>query len=253
MEHQKPLFLLVGPSGSGKSTIEKELCKRMGLRSIESYTDRPRRTPDETGHIFVSTNEFNALGTIVTHTVFAGYQYGTTKACLDEADIFVVDPNGVREVADLYVDEDREIIIIGIDAPYSSRRQRMEKRGDSYDCVIHRLLHDHSKFEDMCLYCDIVVYNIELEKAVDTIERYMCSFFDGRQELKSQNQPEESYWESWDTTAYIGVDDDGNLKTSPRRYYRCHKCRYGSVVKTRYCPDCGRKMRSKQVNEGEKQ
>lgn len=172
----KPLFLLVGPSGVGKSTIEESLCSRLGLKSIESYTDRPKRTPDETGHIFVSTDEFNALGSIVTYTVFNGYQYGTTKECLDAADIFVVDPRGVKEVLELYVNERREICVIGIIAPYNNRKRRMENRGDDYDRIISRLRNDHSMFEDMS-YCDLIVPNIELEKAIKTIERYMKMYY----------------------------------------------------------------------------
>lgn len=172
----KPLFLLVGPSGSGKSTIEHELCDRFGLTSIESYTDRPKRTPDEQGHIFVTTDEFKALGPIVTYTVFNGYQYGTTKERLDEADIFVVDPQGAKEVLELYVDEDREICVIGIIAPYNVRKRRMENRGDAYERVISRLLHDHSAFDDMS-YCDLIVPNVDLEKSIRTITRYMKMYY----------------------------------------------------------------------------
>ena len=169
----KPLYLIVGPSGSGKSTIERELCELLGLSAIKSYTDRPQRFPDEDGHIFVTTEAFNSLNDVVTHTVFAGYQYGTTKACLDNADVFVVDPNGVKEVAELYEKEQRDIIVIGITAPYNMRKRRMENRGDSYDQIMKRLLHDHTVYDDMDMYCDLIVPNIDLKKTVMVIERYI--------------------------------------------------------------------------------
>lgn len=52
----------------------------------------------------------------------------------------------------------------------------------------------------------------------------------------------ESYWTGWDTSAYTGVDKDGEPKYSRRRFFRCKKCCYGSVIRTNFCPECGRKM-----------
>lgn len=47
------------------------------------------------------------------------------------------------------------------------------------------------------------------------------------------------YWIGFDTTAYTGMDDFGEPIYSPRRFYRCHGCRIGSVVKSNFCPKCG--------------
>ena len=52
----------------------------------------------------------------------------------------------------------------------------------------------------------------------------------------------ESCWTGWDTSSYIGVDDTGEPRYARRRFFRCKKCRYGSVVRTQFCPGCGRKM-----------
>ena len=57
----KYIVLIVGESGSGKSTICDELTKRYGLKQVESYTTRPRRSEDEDGHTFVSDEEFDKL------------------------------------------------------------------------------------------------------------------------------------------------------------------------------------------------
>lgn len=53
-----------------------------------------------------------------------------------------------------------------------------------------------------------------------------------------------SYWESYDTSAYIGTDDEGDPRWAARRFYVCHErgCRYKSVVRSRYCPKCGARM-----------
>mgnify|MGYP000801673411 CR=1 FL=1 len=58
----KNIYLIVGPSGSGKSSVARELEKRYGFGEIQSYTERPRRYPDEPGHTFVTPEEFDAAG-----------------------------------------------------------------------------------------------------------------------------------------------------------------------------------------------
>lgn len=50
------------------------------------------------------------------------------------------------------------------------------------------------------------------------------------------------YWIGYDTTAYTGTDGSGEPICSPRRFYRCSGCRYGTVVKSDYCPGCGARM-----------
>lgn len=49
-------------------------------------------------------------------------------------------------------------------------------------------------------------------------------------------------WMGWTTSAYIGLDDVGEPKYADRSHFRCSKCRYGTVVKSAYCPNCGAKM-----------
>lgn len=53
-----------------------------------------------------------------------------------------------------------------------------------------------------------------------------------------------SYWESYDTSQYMGTDEFGEPKWRPGRYYICHdrRCRRKTVVKSNYCPNCGAKM-----------
>ena len=54
-----------------------------------------------------------------------------------------------------------------------------------------------------------------------------------------------SYWESYDTSQYMGTDEFGEPKWRPGRFYICHnrKCRRKTVVKSNYCPNCGAKMK----------
>ena len=38
----KHLYLLIGPSGSGKTTLANRLVRDYGLKTVSSYTTRPR-------------------------------------------------------------------------------------------------------------------------------------------------------------------------------------------------------------------
>lgn len=53
-----------------------------------------------------------------------------------------------------------------------------------------------------------------------------------------------SYWESYDTSQYMGTDEFGEPKWRPGRFYVCHdrRCRRKTVVKSNYGPSCGSKM-----------
>ena len=51
--NKKTIFLITGCSGSGKTTITEQLEMKYGLKSIQSYTTRAKRSENETGHIFV--------------------------------------------------------------------------------------------------------------------------------------------------------------------------------------------------------
>ena len=53
---------------------------------------------------------------------------------------------------------------------------------------------------------------------------------------------ETGVWIKYDTSSYGGIDELGDLKWIPKLYYRCSRCRKGTVVQTPYCPYCGVKM-----------
>ena len=55
------IICIVGRSGSGKTTAAEYLEELYGLKSIQSYTTRPKRKPNETGHTFVTEDEFDKI------------------------------------------------------------------------------------------------------------------------------------------------------------------------------------------------
>ena len=137
----KPLFLFVGKSASGKTTIANLLEEKYLFNQVQSYTTRKPRYEGETGHTFITEEEFNALEDIVSYTFYNGNKYGTTADLLDKNDIFVVDVPGVKSLLQKY-NTNRAICIIYFDTNVATRIHRMINRNDNCNAIISRLLQD---------------------------------------------------------------------------------------------------------------
>ena len=53
-------------------------------------------------------------------------------------------------------------------------------------------------------------------------------------------------WEGYSHSRYCGVDDFGDPIYKDGVVYYCSKCRRKTVIKERYCPNCGAKMDGRQ-------
>lgn len=51
-----------------------------------------------------------------------------------------------------------------------------------------------------------------------------------------------SFWESFTHPQFMGLDADGEPKYRDGRIYYCERCRYRSIIKHRFCPNCGSDM-----------
>lgn len=134
------LFLFVGKSASGKTTIANLLEEKYECKQVQSYTTRSPRYEGETGHIFVSKEEFDNLGELAAYTLYNGNEYGTTFKQLEECDIYVIDVPGVETL--LQKEIDRPIVIIYFNATTHTRINRMLERGDCDTQIVARLLQD---------------------------------------------------------------------------------------------------------------
>lgn len=153
-EHS-PLFCLVGPSGCGKTSIANCLTMK-GLTPVESYTTRQPRFKNEPGHIFISEEEFDTLKSdMISTTHFSGYNYGITPQLLNQSDIFVVDPAGVKELKEKY--HSRPIVVIAYVCSKETCKKRMLGRGDSFENVNNRLTHDELAFSDFVKFVDVII------------------------------------------------------------------------------------------------
>ena len=57
-----------------------------------------------------------------------------------------------------------------------------------------------------------------------------------------------SYWDEYTTSHFMGFDADGEPKWRDGRLYICHnhKCRYRTIIRSNYCPNCGADMKHKE-------
>lgn len=158
----KKIFLIVGESGTGKDTVVNYLCGKYGYNRVKSYTTRPARgtETDDASHIFVTDEEFDALTDIVAYTEFNGYRYCATAKQLDEADLYIIDPNGIRYLKDKYHGE-REIFVIRLVSTKADRFLWMQERGDSTEDALQRIENDKVEFSEKNMegLVDEVIFN----------------------------------------------------------------------------------------------
>lgn len=136
-----PLYLFVGKSASGKTTVADILCDKLGFEAIQSYTTRQKRYDGETGHTFITDEEFDKLQDIIAYTEYNGHRYCATKTQLDLADIYVVDVPGVETLLSKY-QSDRQIVVIYFNANIRTRIDRMIERHDADMAIVSRIYND---------------------------------------------------------------------------------------------------------------
>ena len=183
----KNIFLIVGCSGSGKTTITECLEKKYGLKSIQSYTTRPKRSENEAGHIFVSDKEFNKLTNLVGYTKFDSNRYCATAEQVETHDLYVIDPKGVDFFMKSY-NGSKIPKVIYIDSNMITRYKRMRSRAEengqpfieAVDSALKRIGNDINEFYDYCFHTasvDFYVDNNEgdtIDKVVDKVYAYIC-------------------------------------------------------------------------------
>lgn len=187
----KNIYCIVGVSGSGKTTVVEALEQQCGFVVVNSYTTRPKRHPNETGHIFVTDEEFNRLPNLCAFTEFNGYRYGVPASMIDESDLYVIDIPGVNYLKESYMGP-KSIKVVGlrlppIDAnvPYDGPNdftlpereayRRMLCRGDTAEKAVERVIHDRHMFADFDVACDYYVEAKDVDKTVETVMRFILS------------------------------------------------------------------------------
>lgn len=160
------IILIVGKSGSGKTTIVNKLEKEYGLKSILSYTTRPKRSEDEYGHIFITKDDFYALRDIVGYTEYGNNLYCATAQQVENNDLYIINPDGVdffkrnykglKEVVVVYIVTD-----LDTHKDFNNRYERMISRGDTVADASYRVALDNFEFRNFEEIADVIIVNNE--------------------------------------------------------------------------------------------
>jgi len=127
--NRKPLIIcIVGESGSGKTTIAEYIEREHGIKMMESYTDRPMRYPGETGHTFVTKEEFDTFShdDMIAYTEFGGHRYCCLKKDVLDFNTYVIDERGLIYLMQNF-SEVYDIKCIRVYADLSTRIKRVGK------------------------------------------------------------------------------------------------------------------------------
>lgn len=174
-----PLYLFVGKSGSGKTTVANVLERIGGCKQIQSYTTRAKRHESETGHIFITNEEFDNLNNIIAYTEYNGNRYCATKEQIDDATIYVVDVPGVETLLEKY-ETDRTIVVVYFQSSIRTRIDRMLDRHDSDMSIVSRIYNDEefdweSNLSKLVwnyknnMEKDVAMYTIDANKNLDSV------------------------------------------------------------------------------------
>lgn len=148
----KPIIMaVVGKSGSGKTELVKYLEKKYHVSQIQSYTDRAKRTPDETGHVFVSKEVYDTFDKedMIAHTEFGGKRYCCLKQDVKDKNTYVIDEYGLDYLIDNFGTE-FDIKTVFVERPLNLREMAVSR---------DRLARDHGKFSYAHTFYDYVVFN----------------------------------------------------------------------------------------------
>lgn len=170
--NRKPLIIcIVGESGSGKTTIAEYIEREHGIKMMESYTDRPMRYSGETGHTFVTKEEFDSFShdDMIAYTEFGGHRYCCLKKDVLDFNTYVIDERGLlylrEHFSDLY-----EIRCMRV---YASSNERIKRVGEE------RVKRDFGMFKlhKYDYNFDCLIFNLyDLNKLYNDVEYYLKRF-----------------------------------------------------------------------------
>lgn len=108
------IYLIAGRTGAGKDHLGEKL-KKLGLKGITSYTTRPKRHENDDSHIFIEEKDVDSYTDKIASTLINGYTYFACEHQLDEADFYIVDPIGIKDILKNKPDTNFHIVYITAD------------------------------------------------------------------------------------------------------------------------------------------
>ena len=181
----KKLFCIMGRTCSGKTTLAKTVAATLHMKVLRSYTTRPMREEENehtSDHIFISEDEVKLFeGKMAAYTEINGYKYFVTKDMIMEADIYVVDPNGYKMLAE-YVERKNmkiKLVPIYIDVDVNDQERRYRARGNTRNEFWERYKSEAEQFdkfeEEMDGYHTYVIKNIDFNYSKLQLKKFISN------------------------------------------------------------------------------
>lgn len=121
-------FIIIGRDSSGKTTLA-HLLQQKGLSLLKTYTTRPKRSDTEDTYHFVSSEEAKDLKGKCLRMTYNNHEYFALEKDVLDADVLILDPNGLYELIEALPDE--SLHVIWIKADEEQRVQKAASRGDN--------------------------------------------------------------------------------------------------------------------------
>jgi len=174
----KKLICLVGETARGKDTVAHYLQEHYNMKVVVSYTTRPKRDSETDGveHYFI--DNFTASQMLATtdgiaaYTKIGNYRYFSTIKEVIHSDIYIIDPNGLKN---LYLGNNAiQLIPIYITCDLKVAYKRALKRGDDIDIFEKRVIAESKQFAEYIDYTYKIENNDDLNNLYMQIDTIMA-------------------------------------------------------------------------------
>lgn len=164
-------FLIVGRTASGKDTLREVLERKYGWRFVKSYTTRQKRYPDEDTHVFVSKEYAASVADKVAVTHFDNGngldEYFATRRQVEEADAYIVDPNGFRQVVKAMEGCTKlALVYVYPTSELSQMWHALKRNWRQIGSVLPRIKYERDEFDKFESYITENVYNSTTERGI---------------------------------------------------------------------------------------
>lgn len=175
-------LLIVGRSSSGKTSIASAACDRLGLKLVKSYTTRsPRNEKEATNpkdHIFITEDDVSKYDDMAAYTEINGYKCFATVDQVDDGDVYVIDPVGIKFLKERCGNM-FDFRIVYVRTSPAIAKERAKKRGDGevFDSRTADEDTQFKQFEKDMSWDYHLLNNDSFERAVETMCKFMKKEF----------------------------------------------------------------------------